>query len=148
MMVKRFVSDPLELPPALGEFSRADLIFYGVDHSGASFEAMVYLDNPNANARTGRTGKGYVGSFVVFGHGGCFGDVGHCDVPTGPREAFDLRPPHQLTPQVKVVDVTERVRGLLTEGAETVSVTVVAHPEGATRKALLSFESARLVSYK
>ena len=29
-----------------------------------------------------RDDPSYAGSFYIFGHGGCFGDVGHCDVPT------------------------------------------------------------------
>src|SRR5690349_17602205 len=63
------------------EYERADLEFIGVDHAGASYEARVYLNNPNANSATEPTdANGYAGSFYVFGHGGCYGDVGHCDI--------------------------------------------------------------------
>jgi hypothetical protein len=37
-------------------------------------------------------GGGYVGSFAVFAHGGCFGDEGHCDV-RGPVSSFGRCPP-------------------------------------------------------
>ena len=67
-----------ELP---AEYVRADLEFIGVEHAGASYEARVYVNNPTADVNTEPTeGNGYAGSFYVFGHGGCFGDAGHCDV--------------------------------------------------------------------
>src|SRR5690348_16357380 len=59
------------------DFNRADLIFEGVDHSGPSFEGRVFLNNPNATADTPATAEnGYAGSFHIFGHGICLGDVG------------------------------------------------------------------------
>ena len=92
-MVERFISDPIELPARDGEdHSRADLVFYDVDHSGASYEARVFINAPDADAGTPRDDPHYAGSFCIFGHGGCFGDTGHCDVPSEPRDPFDLRP--------------------------------------------------------
>src|SRR5260370_37334225 len=80
-------------------FYRADIEFHGVDHSGASLEARVFIDNVEANASTAlEPGQGYVDSFYIFGHGGCFGDDGHCEVPTGPRRADQIRPQPHLTP--------------------------------------------------
>ena len=72
---------------------RADLVFSGVDHSQTSYEVRVFLNNPTADASTPRTAEhGYAGRFVVFGHGGCFGDEGHCEVPAsrGPGPTFAL----------------------------------------------------------
>ena len=43
-MAERFTSDAIELPPANRPFERADLIFYGIDHSGPSYEARVFFD--------------------------------------------------------------------------------------------------------
>ena len=43
-MVSRFVSEPIELPAREGEGeqpSRADLVFYDVDHSGDSYEEPI-----------------------------------------------------------------------------------------------------------
>jgi len=148
MMVDRFVSAPLELPDPEAQFARADLTFYDVDHSGSSFEARVFLDNADATVDTGRDAPGYAGSFTIFGHGGCFGDEGHCDVPTGPQDPFDLSPPHQLTPQVKVVVVTEALRRALAAGRREITVTVVAQTPGEQSNDVLAFSTVRLLAYK
>src|SRR4051794_36440562 len=112
-MVSRFTTDPIELPPGDAEFVRADLVFYGVDHSGPSFEGLVFIDADGQEAARSRDDPSYAGRFVIFGHGGCFGDEGHCDVPSEPADPFDLRGPHQLTPQTKAVEVTDSIRRLL-----------------------------------
>jgi hypothetical protein len=151
-MVSRFVSDPIELAPAVaaGQYSRADLIFYGVDHSEASYEGRVYLNAPRANASTGRDHAGYAGSFVVFGHGGCFGDVGHCDIPTEPSDPFDLRPDHPLTPATKVVIVTEALHRIVAAAGDSgaIKVTVVAVAPGKESNQYLAFDEVRLVTYR
>ena len=73
--------------PEEGRFTRADLVFSGVDHSQTSYEVRVFLNNPTADASTPRTAEhGYAGRFVIFGHGGCFGDDGHCEVPSAPGQ--------------------------------------------------------------
>jgi tyrosinase len=147
-MVDRFVSAPLELPDAEAEFERADLTFYEVDHSGSSFEARVFLDNADASLETSRDDPSYAGAFHVFGHGGCFGDVGHCDVPTGPADPFDLRPPHQLLPQVKLVVITDALRMALAAGRHEITVTVVAETPGDRPNDVLAFTRVRLLTYK
>ena len=79
----------LELPPAaIGDgLTRADLTFYGLDHSGSSYRALIFFNNPSASASTSTdTASGYVARFAVFGHGGCFGEAGHCEV-VGPVNA-------------------------------------------------------------
>jgi tyrosinase len=103
----------IELPPGGVEFTRADLTFYGLDHSGPSYEARVSL------------GPHPAGSFFVFGHGGCFGEEGHCEVRPA-VSAFDRRPPHQLVPAVRVLTCTDVVKQLIAEGTTTVTVTVEA----------------------
>jgi len=145
-MVDRFVTAPLELPAGGEPFARADLIFTGVDHSRDSFEARIFFDAPSAGHGDGVDHPAYVGRFFIFGHGGCFGDVGHCDVPRS-RDPFDLRPPHQLEPAVRIVTVTEAVRALVDAGAETVTVTVVAHTPGRRPDDVLAFETLRLAVY-
>jgi tyrosinase len=148
-MVARFVSDPIDLPPADAEFSRADLIFYDVDHSGPSYEARVYLDDPDVTVGGGREPRSYAGAFHIFGHGGCFGDEGHCDVPTGPSDPFDMRTPHQLTPQTKLVTITEALRAVFSGGApKQLTVTVVAETPGDGPDDVLAFDRLRLVTYK
>jgi tyrosinase len=151
-MVERFTSAPIELAPAIAgrSFRRVDLVFHGVDHSSDSYEGRVYLNDPQADASTGRETDSYVGSYHVLGHGGCFGDVGHCDVPTGPRAPFDLRPAHQLTPHTKVVIVTEDLRRILAQvpAGEPITVTVVAVTPGEASNEVLSFDEVRLLSYQ
>ena len=151
------VTIELDRPPLLPDaFTRADLEFRGVDHSGPSFEARVFLNNKRAGAGTATDpAGGYAGSFYVFGHGGCFGELGHCDIPVGPRGPFDKRLAHPLTPQFKTVIVTDALRRLLqTSDDEKVSVTVVpVVPESQVsrvEKAVdpLKFESVSLITYE
>lgn len=124
-----YTTGPIEVPATEGEpdFYRADLEFHGVDHSGPSYEARVYVNNPDADESTPRDAEhGYVGSFFVFGHGGCFGDEGHCDIPSGPVSPFDRRQPHALTPVNKKVIATDAIRAALGDSAErSVRVSVV-----------------------
>jgi hypothetical protein len=105
---------------------------------------------PPLNGRGVRRGR----SFTIFGHGGCFGDVGHCDVPTGPAELFDLRlpPPH---PASKTVIITDALRQLRDVGTTKVTVTVVPIPSetrlptGRAREGpVLKFDSVSLITYQ
>jgi hypothetical protein len=142
--------DPIPLPDKDDEFSRADLIFSGVDHSGPSFQARVYFDNPEADEGTPLDPEaGYAGSFWIFGHGGCYGDEGHCEVPTGPRDPFDYRPPHKLTPATKTVIVTDAVaRRADADSVRVTVVPVVGKGSKARREDVLRFEAVRLVTYE
>jgi tyrosinase len=148
--VSVFVSEPVHNPAAAGEpeFTRADLVFYGVDHSGPSFEARIFLNSPGADLSTPRDPEaGYAGSFTIFGHAGCAGDVGHCDVPTGAADPFDVRPPHALTPQTKTVIITDALR-LVTDPELT--ITIVPVKPGALSAELvdtLQFDEFRLLTY-
>jgi tyrosinase len=101
---------------------RADIEMYGVDHGGASYEGRLYLNNPDANDKTGYEDPTYAGSYHIFGHGGCLGDPGHCDVED--RRMYDPRPAHPLTKAKKVVVATDAVKRAIEEGGE-VTVTVV-----------------------
>jgi hypothetical protein len=117
----------LELPSAEDgtDIARADLTFYGLDHSGPSYQALIFFNNRQADVSTPCTGDaGYVTRFAVFGHGGCFGEEGHCDV-VPPVNAFDRNHPHQLEPTTRIITVTEAVLRLVAEGAMSVLVTVV-----------------------
>jgi hypothetical protein len=135
------------LPP---QFSRADLEFIGVDHSGASYEGRVYINNANADANTQTTeANGYAGSFYIFGHGGCFGDVGHCDVHQ-PQDDFDPRPSHPLEPIKKVVIATDAIKKAAAQSAD-INVTVVPVIMSWTEKSdladVLKFDHINLVTY-
>ena len=151
MAQQRYTSAPIVRPRATDSgYFRVDLILDDVDHGGSSYEGRVFLDNPKADARSPRTpDAGYAGSFYVFGHGGCFGELGHCDVPAGPRDPYDLRPPHQLVPHTKILLVTDAVTRT---DADEVAVTIVPvvrdSPATSSDDNPLRFSSLRLVSYE
>lgn len=108
----------------VSDFTQADLEIGGIRHTGSSYEGLVYLNNPDATPDTG-TGAdaGYVGSFHVFGHGGCFGAEGHCEAPE--RRHFDNRPLARSIRMKKRVDVTEPLRDAAGSSDE-ISFTIVA----------------------
>jgi hypothetical protein len=142
----------LPLAAATGEFTRAEIVFYGVEHRGPSFAGRVYLNSLAADVGTPRQiEEGYAGSFAVFGHGGCFGDEGHCKLPSEPRDPFDSRPPHGLIPQTLPVDVTEALKRV---DGEELTVTVIPVVRGQTddedefvRADVLFFTELRLLTY-
>jgi hypothetical protein len=122
-----YISKPIRLNIKKLEnpFYRADLEFHRVDHSADSYEGRVFLNNPNANQDTPKTLKeGYVGSYHIFGHGGCYGDDGHCEIRRD-RRPYDYRPPHQLTPLYKRLIVTDALRKF---GKDTDKFTVTIVP--------------------
>lgn len=146
-MVDRFHSKPLELPEPGHQLQRADLVFYGVDHSGPTFEARIFLGAKRGLKHgAGVDHPAYAGSFYAFGHGRCHGDKGHCDVPAQ-RDPFDLRLPHHLEPAVQIVTVTEAIERLVAEKKAKAAVDVFVHgPDGKSLKAL-DFTRLRLITY-
>lgn len=149
-------SAPLELPEitAADEITRADLVFYGVDHSGPSYEALVFINNREASGSTERTlDNGFAGTFSVFGHNGCYGDEGHCLPDTRFTDEFDVRAPHPLRPLTVTVIVTDAVRrALIDPNVKQIIVTTVAVvPEDDFPKAggaPLTYEYVRLLTYE
>lgn len=124
--MRRFHSQPLDLPAERERIVRADLIFYGVDHSGPTYEARVFFDNPRATEETPLSAEnGYAGSFTVFGHGGCFGADGHCAPKDRYVDEFDRRPPHPLTPLTFTVTVTDALARIEKRKARVHVVAVV-----------------------
>ncbi|HUI21523.1 MAG TPA: hypothetical protein VLZ74_10840 [Methylocella sp.] len=124
---RTFTSPPVPIEFASPEhrFARADIEISGIFHGEASYEGRIFLNNPKATAETPKDlAHGYAGSFHIFGHGGCLGDVGHCEISEHNRESFDFRPPHPLTPAKKRVTVTTALREVAKDNAE-VTVTVV-----------------------
>jgi hypothetical protein len=144
-----YLSNPIGLTSAdIGTgYYRADLVFDGVDHSDGSFALRVFFNNPDATDKTDITSdNGYVGTAYVFGHGGCFGDEGHCDVPVR-RRAFDHRPPHQLTPAKIWIEVTGALRQLA-QRQERLVITVVPVAAGeVAQDSPVPFQKVSLVTY-
>jgi hypothetical protein len=147
--MKPFVSKPIGLTPAdIGAgYHRVDLIFDGVDHSAGSYVLRVFFNNSAATASTGLSGEnGYAGSVYVFGHGGCFGDEGHCEIPVE-RQPFDRRPPHQLIPATMWLEVTESMTQLA-QDAESLTITVVpVTASEAAQDTPLPFQRVSLITY-
>ncbi|NKQ52845.1 hypothetical protein HFP15_08115 [Amycolatopsis sp. K13G38] len=146
-----FTSAPLSLSELDPSFSRADIEFHGIDHSGASYEGRVFLNNPAAGEDTPETSEnGYAGSFHIFGHGGCFGDEGHCLIT--PRRTYDPRPPHHLTAAKKTVIATEAIARLRDAGIAQVTVTVVPVIAAVTNRCgtedVLGFDRVALTTYR
>ena len=149
---KPYVSNPIpfDVTKLEKEFSRAELQFHRVDHSGASYEARIFLNNPLATQQTEKTDvNGYVGSFHVFAHGGCFGDVGHCEVRSEKRD-YDKRAAHSLTPAFKRVVITEGLKKLA-KNISQITVTIVPIIKAGTDMCdyenVLKFERISLVTY-
>ena len=147
-----YTSRPISVDAlSLRDMTRADVQFHGVRHSGASFEARVFVNKPDADEETDLSvDNGYAGAFRVFGHGGCFGDAGHCEVHGEPGR-YDPRVAHPLAPIEKLVTATEVLREAASEGGE-VTVTVVPVITGLTEQCnvenVFRFDRLSIVTYR
>jgi tyrosinase len=131
--------------------SQTDIEIHNVDHSGLSYEGRVFLNNPNANHNTVLTlENGYVGSYYIFGHGGCYGGMGHCDVPTGRRRRlYDSRSSHHLKPQYKRIIITNALKKL-GKDANKFTITIVPVLYGTSQpsmKEIIKFDKIGIITY-
>jgi hypothetical protein len=123
----KHTSEPLEVRDFDEGAKRIDIELHNVDHAGASYEGRIYVNNPDADENTGYEDESYAGSFHIFGHGGCLGDPGHCEVKE--RRPYDPRPAHQLTPAKKVVICDDQGRrAIATSDRCTITVVPVVEP--------------------
>ena len=144
--MQRWTSDPLPVPRHEVPFAEASLELEDVRHDGPSFSVYLYFDNPEVEAEAGEAGEGFAGRLVVFAHGDCWGDAGHCDVPKGPIHEFDARAPHPLTPTNLTVECTEALRAL--GDAEETTVTALAYSlDPGKKEEPLRFGRLTLVTY-
>lgn len=141
----RWESQALALPPSDQPFAAANLEFEDIRHEGPSFTVYAYFDNPDVDEKAGESGDGYVGRFRVFGHGDCWGDAGHCDLPRGPVHEFDVRAPHPLTPIDISLDCTAALRALATGSVKVTTLAFSADPQADGD--LLRFGGLSLVTY-
>lgn len=133
-------------------FSRADLVLAGVDHGALSYEVRIYLNNKRADGTTERSADfGYAGRFTVFGHGNCFGEDGHCDVPT-PMPGAPLATQHPLIRQRMTVPITKSLKRVCQREGQLRSVTLVPILKGPKRaqegEAPFAFEDLSLRTYR
>jgi hypothetical protein len=147
--MKPFVSKPLELPAEREAITRADLVFYDVDHSGPSYRAHVFLDNSKANSETElEPENGYVGSFTIFGHAGCFGEEGHCHPMWPTTDEFDRRPQHPLVPFTRELEITPALKQFTKVRASVTVVPEVSEVKGVTAPDVAPASLVRLAVYE
>lgn len=135
------------------EFYRADIEIHNVDRSVPSYEGRIFLNNPVAHQKTEPIlENGYVGSYHIFGHAGCYGDVGHCELPRGER-MYDFRPSHHLKPIYKRVVVTDALKKI---GKSTNKFTISIVPiisdstletNGSYREDIVKFDKIGIITY-
>lgn len=127
MMANKYVSSTIPINSTQlkeARFTRADVHLHEVEHSGASYEGRIFLNNTEADESTPTEPEsGYAGSFYVFSHGGCFGDIGHCELQTGIRP-YDKRLKSPTVPRDISVAITDRLKNLASS-SDQVTVTIV-----------------------
>lgn len=150
--LKIYHSNPIKLDiNKCSEFYRADIEFHGIGHGTESYTGHVFLNNQEANLNTPKTlENSYVGSYHIFGHGGCFGDVGHCDI-IKKDEKHDFRADHPLTRGFKRLIITEQLKVLGKQSKEfTVTIVPVIKIDKNTMdiKEIVEVEKISLVTYE
>lgn len=84
--MSRYTSPPLKVAAPADGFRRADLAFTGLEHAGRSFEARVFINNPEADERADRSDEnGYAGAFHVYGYGRPVPETGPALLPLSKR---------------------------------------------------------------
>jgi tyrosinase len=117
--IGKFVSKPIAIGAKVKAFKRAEVRLHWVPQLARSCFIRVFLNQPGADAQTPITGNPhYAGYMAVFGHGGCYGGPGHCDLPPLKTRAFDVRPRNHNTPRNHRIDVTATARELLKKKSE------------------------------
>jgi len=101
----------------------AELVFAGVEQAGPSFEARVFLNNPDADESTAQTPQtGYAGSFHVYGYG----------EPAPPAiaeaKAKQAKGGQPVAPIDKRLHADQAAVHAALEGSEELTVTVVPLP--------------------
>ena len=113
-------------------FSRARVNVHNVRHPEPTCELVLFANRTTpADASTPRTGaEGFLGAYMLLGHGPCPGAPGHCD-PDQPIMSR-LRPPHHLAPFDIFIDVTARLRAALgAAGGDVTAQLIVVDNSGA-----------------
>ena len=140
------VASAVAVPAA--EFRNADFEIGGIRHTGSSYEGLVYINNPDADPDTGADADaGYVGSFNVFGHGGCFGAEGHCENREDERRRFDNRPLARSIRMKKRVDISAALREAA-QSAPEVQFTIVARTSDPDPEGVLDVKRLSIVTYR
>lgn len=148
-MVEKHVFGPFKHGVGAPDFQRADLEFYSIDHYKPSYVALIFFNDPDLKPENAdRNRKTYAGSFSIFGHDTCTGDVGHCEIEKQQRR-FDNRPSHPLTPAFKRVVVTDALKKAIKDKDELTVTVVAACPDDSHVHGpkLLEFKGLQLVAF-
>ena len=92
-------------------FESVILEFHNVGHPlDGTKEIRVFINQPDANAETMTEGNvHYAGSRILLGKTMCFGEDGHCDIPTE-RQKFDVRVRPPMKPIKIYMDITRTMQ--------------------------------------
>ena len=150
--LKIYHSNPIKLDISkCSDFYRADIEFHGIGHATESYTGHVFINNSKADFKTLRTlENNYVGSYYIFGHGGCFGDIGHCDI-IKKDDKYDFRADHPLTRGFKRLIITEQLKVLGSKSKEfTVTIVPVIKSDKKTMdiKEIVEIEKISIVTYE
>jgi tyrosinase len=113
-------------PRVLARHSRAEIRLHAVQYvARPGFYIRAFLNTPDAGIATPTKGNAnYVGQVNMF-TGFCVGGPGHCDVPSGPADKFDLRPRPHKTPSSFRIDATDAIARLSAGGVTAFQVNLV-----------------------
>jgi tyrosinase len=102
-------------------FTRARLNVHNVRHPEKNCKLVFFANREEpATAATPHTeAEGYLGAYMVLGHGPCPGAPGHCDPDA--QTGGDLRGPHHLAPFDLFVTITRPLQRLLDAGEAPVA---------------------------
>ena len=92
-------------------FDSAILEFHNVGHPlEGTREIRVFINQADANAETETEGNDhYAGSRILLGKTMCFGEDGHCDIPTD-RQKFDVRVRPPMKPIKIYMNITRTMQ--------------------------------------
>ncbi len=97
---------PLDFGVVPADFGRARINVHGVHYPELTRELRFFAnrDAPPEASTPRTTAEGFLGSYMVLGHGPCPGAPGHCDPDQ--QSGASLRPPHHLAPFDLFIEVT------------------------------------------
>lgn len=117
---------PSGIAPDTARPLRAELRLNGVQHRLRGGVLRIFINEPDADAKTPTRGNPhYAGQFHLFA-GDCIGGEGHCSPPPRQRRAFDQRPRHRKTPGQLRLDVSAVLQRLRARGDTSLHVHVLA----------------------
>ena len=92
-------------------FESVILEFHNVGHPlEGTREIRVFVNQPDANAETATEGNiHYAGSRILLGKTMCFGEDGHCNIPTN-RQKFDVRVRPPMKPIKIYMNITRTMQ--------------------------------------